>query len=64
VAWQPPPDRHLPSSCITGLLAARDGTLWIGAMQRLDSWKGGNRLRDSAVAAFSGNFRKGHLTKL
>jgi len=30
VPWQPPADQHLPSSRITSLLAARDGTLWIG----------------------------------
>src|SRR5712671_3980294 len=30
VPWQPPADQHLPSSNILSLLAARDGTLWIG----------------------------------
>src|SRR5882672_7940044 len=30
VPWQPPADQHLPSTHIMRLLAARDGTLWIG----------------------------------
>jgi ligand-binding sensor domain-containing protein len=29
VAWQPPQHQQLPSTTITGLLASRDGTLWI-----------------------------------
>jgi signal transduction histidine kinase/ligand-binding sensor domain-containing protein len=41
VAWQPPPDRHLPSDHITKLLSARDGTLWIGTLKGLTSWKNG-----------------------
>ncbi len=28
--WKPPPGRHLPSDDVRGLIAARDGTLWIG----------------------------------
>jgi PAS domain S-box-containing protein len=39
VPWQPPPDQHLPSSNIASLLAARDGTLWIGTLKGLASWK-------------------------
>jgi len=41
VPFQPPPDQHLPSNFITGLLAARDGALWIGTVQGLASWKDG-----------------------
>ncbi len=41
VPWQPPSDQHLPSNSILGLLTARDGTLWIGAVNGLASWKGG-----------------------
>jgi signal transduction histidine kinase/ligand-binding sensor domain-containing protein len=41
VPWQPPAGEQLPSSAITGLLAARDGTLWIGTLQGLASWKDG-----------------------
>jgi signal transduction histidine kinase/ligand-binding sensor domain-containing protein len=51
VPWQPPPDQsgpnqlnkdqHLPSSYIVKLLAARDGTLWIGTWNGLASWKAG-----------------------
>ncbi|HEX7315669.1 MAG TPA: two-component regulator propeller domain-containing protein [Pyrinomonadaceae bacterium] len=41
VPWQPPADQQLPSSYITSLLGARDGTLWIGALKGLASWKDG-----------------------
>src|SRR5262249_8772825 len=41
VAWQPSRDQHLPSSFIMSLLAARDGTLWIGTLKGLASWKDG-----------------------
>src|SRR5215469_10801472 len=30
IEWAPPSSQHLPSSFIYSLLAARDGTLWIG----------------------------------
>ncbi len=33
VPWEPPPDQHLPSTLIMSLLAARDGTLWIGTFK-------------------------------
>jgi signal transduction histidine kinase/ligand-binding sensor domain-containing protein len=41
VAWQPPRDQHLPSDQINKLLIASDGTLWIGTMKGLASWKEG-----------------------
>src|SRR5262249_7088892 len=41
VPWQPPPNQPLPASEITYLLAARDGTLWIGTSKGLASWKDG-----------------------
>ena len=41
VAWQPPPDQHLPSTQITRLLVARDGTLWIGTVKGLASSRDG-----------------------
>jgi ligand-binding sensor domain-containing protein len=34
-------DQHLPSSYIMSMLAARDGTLWIGTLKGLASWKEG-----------------------
>src|SRR5579863_2036575 len=37
--WRPPPDRPLPSDSLLSLLAARDGTLWIGTRSGLASWK-------------------------
>jgi ligand-binding sensor domain-containing protein len=39
--WQPPPGQHLPSEDITGLIAGRDGTLWLGTAKGLASWKNG-----------------------
>src|SRR4029077_16867937 len=41
VPWQPPPDQHLPSDYIMRLLVTRDGTLWIGTLRGLASWKDG-----------------------
>lgn len=41
VDWQPPQDQHLPSNTIQSLLVARDGTLWIGTVKGLASWKDG-----------------------
>jgi ligand-binding sensor domain-containing protein len=41
VPWEPPPGEHLPSNRIFSLLAARDGTLWIGTTEGLASWKDG-----------------------
>src|SRR6476660_4417745 len=41
VPWQAPTDSHLPSDKVTELLAARDGTLWIGTLKGLCSWKDG-----------------------
>src|SRR5262249_55923844 len=45
VPWQPSPDQHLPSTFILSLLAARDGTLWIGTGKELVSWKDGKLTR-------------------
>jgi signal transduction histidine kinase/ligand-binding sensor domain-containing protein len=47
--WQPPPNReHLPSDFVVCLHVARDGTLWIGTMKGLASWRDGklNRYPD------------------
>src|SRR5215475_2299783 len=40
VPWQPTGEQ-LPSNFIISLLVARDGTLWIGTMKGLASWKDG-----------------------
>jgi len=50
VPWQPPPGQHLPSSRIFGLLAARDGTLWIGSSKGLASWRDGKLTQYPALA--------------
>jgi len=41
VPWQPPAGQHLPSTEVRRLLAARDGTIWIGTSNGLASWKEG-----------------------
>jgi len=41
VPWRPASNRQLPSRSITALLAARDGTLWIGTSRGMASWKPG-----------------------
>jgi len=38
VPWTPPLGESLPSTNINTLLAARDGTLWIGTLEGLASW--------------------------
>jgi ligand-binding sensor domain-containing protein len=50
VPWQPPPDQHLPSTTITRLVAARDGTLWIGTWKGLASWKNGKLTQYAELA--------------
>jgi len=45
VPFQPPAGQQLPSTFIFSLLAARDGTLWIGALKGLSSWKDGKLTR-------------------
>jgi signal transduction histidine kinase/ligand-binding sensor domain-containing protein len=45
VLWKPPAGQELPSNYIRSLLAARDGTLWIGDAKGLASWKGGKLTR-------------------
>src|SRR5262245_55885853 len=52
VPWQPPPDQHLPSNMINCLLAARDGTLWIGTLKGLASWKAGKLTSYAELAGF------------
>jgi ligand-binding sensor domain-containing protein len=39
--WHPPPGQHLLSDNVVGLLAARDGTLWLGTAKGLAKWKDG-----------------------
>src|SRR5262245_2043446 len=50
LAWQPPPDQHLPSTAINSLLSARDGTLWSGTMKGLASWKRGKLTSNEELA--------------
>ena len=58
VPWQPPAGQHLPSESIGSLLLARDGTLWIGALKGLASWKDG-RLTQYPEFADQYVFREG-----
>jgi signal transduction histidine kinase/ligand-binding sensor domain-containing protein len=39
VVWEPPAGETLPSSWVRSLLTGRDGTLWIGTLKGLVSWK-------------------------
>jgi len=55
VAWQPPPEQHLPSDYVARLLAARDGTLWIGTFKGLASWKNGKVTQYSELAGLAVN---------
>jgi len=41
VPWQPPDGQRLPSSFIAPLLVSHDGTLWVGTLKGLASWKDG-----------------------
>ena len=40
VPWQPPAGQHLPSAEVWRVLAARDGTLWIGTTERARQLEG------------------------
>jgi signal transduction histidine kinase/ligand-binding sensor domain-containing protein len=53
VPWQPPPDQHLPSVLVERLMAARDGTLWIGTYQGLASWKDGKLTHYAEVSGLN-----------
>jgi signal transduction histidine kinase/ligand-binding sensor domain-containing protein len=41
VPWQPPPGKQLSSNYVSRLLVGRDGTLWIGTLKGLASYKDG-----------------------
>ena len=49
VPWQPAGE-HLPSSFITALLVARDGTLWIGTLKGVASCKDGKLTQHPELA--------------
>src|SRR5215469_11281000 len=50
VPWQPPAGEQLPSTFIYPLLLGRDGTLWIGTLKGLASWKDGKLTRYTELA--------------
>ena len=50
VPWMPPSGQRLPSTVVFALLAARDGTLWIGTLQGLASWRDGQLTHHAALA--------------
>jgi signal transduction histidine kinase/ligand-binding sensor domain-containing protein len=50
VLWQPPGGQQLPSNSIRKLLLERDGTLWIGTLKGLASWKDGGLTQYPEVA--------------
>jgi len=45
-----PPGQQLPSTTVGALLATRDGTLWIGTLDGLASWKNGHLTDYPALA--------------
>ena len=55
VPWQPPGDEQLPSNWIRSLLAAPDGTFWIGTLKGLASWKDGKLTQYPELAGQSVN---------
>jgi ligand-binding sensor domain-containing protein len=50
VPWQPPGGEQLPSNNIRDLQVAHDGTLWIGTLKGLASWKDGTLTQYREVA--------------
>ena len=50
VHWQPPAGSKLPDDRVFGLLAARDGALWIGTWKGLARWKDGKLTTYAALA--------------
>jgi signal transduction histidine kinase/ligand-binding sensor domain-containing protein len=50
VPWHPPADQQLPSNYIMGLMAAHDGTLWIGTLKGLASLRNGKLTNYPEVA--------------
>jgi len=52
IRWEPPPGQQLPSNLISCLLAARDGTLWIGTSNGLASWRDGKLTHYEGLAKF------------
>src|SRR5258707_6092171 len=50
VPWQPPHGEQLPSNFVVSLLVAHDGTLWIGTLRGLVSWKDGKLTQYREVA--------------
>jgi signal transduction histidine kinase/ligand-binding sensor domain-containing protein len=53
VPWVPPQGSRLPSPEIVSLLSGRDGTLWIGTLRGLISWKPGREAEYKQLADFS-----------
>ncbi len=50
VPWQPPGGEQLPSNRVNSLSVARDGTLWIGTLKGIASWKDGKLTQYPGVA--------------
>ena len=51
--WRPPQGGSLPAAFIGSLLAGRDGTLWIGTLGGLASWKDGTFRQYAQLAGMS-----------
>ncbi|HJZ73658.1 MAG TPA: two-component regulator propeller domain-containing protein [Vicinamibacterales bacterium] len=55
VPWYPPGNEQLPNRWIRSLLAARDGTVWIGTLKGLASWMDGRLTQYPQLAGHSVN---------
>jgi signal transduction histidine kinase/ligand-binding sensor domain-containing protein len=53
VVWQPPAGETLPSTWVRSLLVGRDGTLWIGTLKGLASWKDGKLAQYPRIGGMS-----------
>ena len=53
VPWDPPTGQSLTDPNVRSLLAAKDGTLWIGTLKGLASWKDGKLTSHQKLAGFA-----------
>src|SRR5262245_31986941 len=61
-AWAPGPDKRLFNTAVVSLLGASDGTLWIGTVAGLLSWKNG-QLQEH-ISGRIGAIREDHTRRI
>jgi signal transduction histidine kinase/ligand-binding sensor domain-containing protein len=64
VRWTPPNHQSLPNMSITSLLAARDGSLWIGTSAGLARWKDGQLTNYAPNIAGINSIMEDHTGKI